>query len=163
MENIKNKLHEPTDNKVMIQFAKRFGISPMQIISQDKCSHISDIRHLYCKLRYECHDLTYAEIGHEISRSITAVYYGVNRINDLLRAKNKKIVTMWKRVKNIGDLYTNSPSVSSTPLRAGGSSKPWDERSPTRVNLQPARYDLQSACRVKQNKISQDETARADL
>lgn len=143
MEKIKNNRPEPTVNKVMTEFAKRFGVSPMQIISQDTCSHISDIRHLYCKLRYECHGLTYTETAREIGRASTTVSYGVKRINNLLFLKNKKIVTMWKRVKNIGDLYTNPPSVSSTPLRVGGSSKPWDERSSTRANLQTEHYEAE--------------------
>lgn len=92
-------------NKVMKEFTKRFKISPMQLISHNKNSHISDIRQLYCKLRYENHGVTYTETGREIDRNHTTVRYAVMRMNQLLSANDKRIVAMWEGVKDIPGYY----------------------------------------------------------
>ncbi len=105
MKNIKNVLLEHTENKVMIEFAMQFNITPMQIIEPNKSSQISDIRHLYCKLRHDWHGVNYSATGREIGRSHATVKYGVMRINELLKLNDKKIVSMWSRVKNISGFY----------------------------------------------------------
>jgi chromosomal replication initiation ATPase DnaA len=89
------------ENKVLIEFAKRMNVTPMEIIQHNKSTSISDIRHLYCKLRHENHGVNYSATGRELDRSHTAVIYAVMHINDLLLMKDKRIAEMWKRVKNI--------------------------------------------------------------
>ena len=105
MKNNINELLEHTKNSVMSEFAKRIGVEPKQIIERNKGTHITDIRHLYCKLRYDMHDLTYTATGREIGRSHSTVKYGVERINSLLRYNDKIIVELWNKVKNIPELY----------------------------------------------------------
>ena len=105
MKQIKYELLEPIENKVMNEFANRVGVTPLQIIAHNKSAHICDIRHLYCKLRHERHGVTYAGTGREIGRTHTTVKYGVRRINDLLYLNDKKIVTMWNKVRDISGLY----------------------------------------------------------
>lgn len=100
-----NKLYELSENKVLREFAKRLNVTPMQIIGKGKCSYITDIRHLYCKLRYEMHGVTYLIISYEISKNLTTVRYGVMRINRLLLLNDKKTTAMWNKVKDIGGYY----------------------------------------------------------
>ena len=105
MITIKNTLLELSQNKVLCEYAKQFNVTPMQIIAANKTSRITDIRHLYCKLRYEKHGLTYLETGHEIGRHHATVRYGVMRINNLIRFNDQRIVAMWGRVKDIAGWY----------------------------------------------------------
>ena len=92
-------------NRVMIEFAKRMNVTPMEIIQHNKSANISDIRQLYCKLRHESHGVTYTATGRELDRSHTAVKYGVMHINDLLLMKDKKTVELWNKVSNISGYY----------------------------------------------------------
>ena len=96
------------ENKVMCEFVKFFDITPMQIVSKNKSSTISEIRYLYCKLRYENHGLTYSEVAREVDRKPATVRYGVNRINELLSYGDKRIITMWNRIKDISGFYMQS-------------------------------------------------------
>ena len=102
---MKNNLLKLYENRVLHEFAKQLNVTPMHIIEQNKNRHISDIRQLYCKLRYEMHGANYSAIGREIGRTHTAVRYGILRINDLLFLKDRNIVTKWNRVKNIPGFY----------------------------------------------------------
>ncbi|NLC49673.1 MAG: hypothetical protein GX762_04790 [Bacteroidales bacterium] len=104
MDKINIELHENCENWVMYEFAKRLGITPMQLIAPNKKPRISDVRQLYCKLRYELHGLTFVELGEELGRAHTTVRYGVLRINDLLRLNDKRTLAMWNRVRDISEL-----------------------------------------------------------
>lgn len=99
------KLLKAIEHKVLNEFAERLGVTPEEIIAIDTHSHISDIRHIYCKLRYEKHDVSYSKVGREIKRSHTAVRHAVFRINNLFSIKDKKIEDMWNRVKDIPAHY----------------------------------------------------------
>jgi hypothetical protein len=92
MEYIIYELLNTTENKVLIEFAKLFNVTPAQIIEQNKNRHLSDIRHLYCKLRHEMHGANYSTIAREINRTHTTVRYGIMRVNDLIYVNEKKIV-----------------------------------------------------------------------
>ena len=94
-----NELQNESENKVIIEFAKLLNIAPMEIIARINNQKISDIRHLYCKLRCENHGASYARIGREIGRHHATVIYAIKRINDLLSLNDKKIVEMWNKVK----------------------------------------------------------------
>ena len=93
------------ENKALIEFAKLLNVTPTDITAKSKCSDITDIRHLYCKLRYEMHGLTYLRIGCEIGRHHSTVRYGILRINNLLFYNDKNISAMWNRVKDILAFY----------------------------------------------------------
>lgn len=110
MKETNNLALEPTENKVLIEFANRLGVTPMQIIAKNEIRHICDIRQLYCKLRYEIHGATYLEIAHEIDRNPTTVRNGVMRINNLLDVDNIKIATMWNRIKDTPGYYYVTPT-----------------------------------------------------
>ena len=105
MEKANNKIGESIEKRVMNEFAMRLNITATQLIRHNKCSSISDIRHLYCKLRHDKHGVSYAKTGREINRSHTAVKYGVMRINDMLQIEDSKIVDKWNLVKNISGSY----------------------------------------------------------
>ena len=92
------------NNKVLHEFAKRLNVTAMQIKESNKCPHMSDIRQLYCKLRYERHGVNYSVIGREIGRSPATVKYSVEHINDLLHYKDKKLLALWNKVKDISGL-----------------------------------------------------------
>ena len=96
-----NTIFEDNANKVLKDFAKRLKITPMQIIEKDKNRTISDMRQLYCKLRHEMHGVTLIELAQEIDRDPTTVRYSIMRINDLLMMKDRRMVALWKKVKNI--------------------------------------------------------------
>ena len=96
---------EVTENKVLIEFAKLMGVTPIQIKAKNKIRQMSDMRHLYCKLRYEMHSVTYSAIGREIDRHAATVRYGVVRINNMLLLNDRKIVAMWNRIKDIPGFY----------------------------------------------------------
>ena len=93
------------ENRVLTEFAKRLNVTPMQIIEKNRIRHMCDIRHLYCKLRYEMHGATYSEVAHEIDRSHVTVRYAVMRINNMLEVNNSKIVAMWNGVKDIAGYF----------------------------------------------------------
>ena len=99
------ELQNESENKVIIDFAKQLNVTPIQIIQHRKCSRISNIRHLYCKLRCENHGANYATIGREIGRDHTTVIYAIKRVNDLLSLNDQKIVEMWEKVKEIPGYY----------------------------------------------------------
>ena len=105
MEKIKNEQLKRSENRVMNEFAKRMNVTPMQIIKHNKSSQISDIRHLYCKLRHDRHGVTYSATGREIGRAHATVKYGVMRINDLLFLKDKKTIELWNKVRDISGYY----------------------------------------------------------
>ena len=107
MKETKIQTLEVTENKVLIEFANRLGVTPMQIVEKNKSSHITDIRYLYCKLRYEMHGATYLKTGQEICRAYTPVRSGVIRINNLIYSNDKKIVAMWNKVKDIPAYYAS--------------------------------------------------------
>lgn len=101
---MKNSINKPlghTENSVLNEYAKRLQVTPMQIVNHNKSSEISDIRQLYCKLRHDCHGVSYSAIGREIGRGHTTVKCGVMRINDMLAINDNKIVALWSRVKDI--------------------------------------------------------------
>ena len=101
MKNTKNQLLFCNENRVMNEYAMRLNITPMEIIQYNNRAHISDIRHLYCKLRHDRHGVTYSETGREIGRAHATVKYAVTRINALLYMNDKKIMKMWNRVRDI--------------------------------------------------------------
>ena len=93
------------EEKIMIDFTTLLGVTPMEMIAKDKTMRITIIRHLYCKLRYEMHSVTYSAIGREIDRHAATVRYGVMRINNMLLLNDRKIVAMWNRIKDIPGFY----------------------------------------------------------
>ena len=99
------ELQNESENNVIIEFAKQFDVTPIQIIARINNQQISDIRHLYCKLRCENHGANYATIGREIGRHHATVIYAIKRINDLLSLNDQKIVEMWNKVKGIPGYY----------------------------------------------------------
>lgn len=105
-----NQPLESTENKVLIEFAKLMGVTPTQIKAKNKIRHMSDIRHLYCKLRYEMHSVTYSATGREIDRHAATVRYGVMRINNMLLLNDSKTVAMWNRIKDIPGFYYEPPT-----------------------------------------------------
>ena len=105
IEAIITELLDDSENRVIKEFSKLLGIKPMQLIEQNKNRRLSDMRQLYCKLRYEMHGISYTKIGREISRSHTAVKYGVTRINDLLLIEDPEVVPMWRKVRYIPGFY----------------------------------------------------------
>ena len=105
MEKIKNEQLKRSENRVMNEFAKRMNVTPMQIIKHNKSSQISDIRHLYCKLRHDRHGVTYSATGREIGRAHATVKYGVMRINDLLFLTDKKTIELWNKVRDISGSF----------------------------------------------------------
>ena len=102
---MKTKPLNHNENSVLHEFAKRLNITPMQIIEQNRKSSITDVRHLYCTLRRQCHGATYSDTALEISRSPATVKYAVARITDLLRMGDKKITALWDKVKDIPGCY----------------------------------------------------------
>ena len=88
-------------NKVLIEFAKRLGITPMELIERNKRNDICDMRYLYFKLRFENHGVNYMAIGREIGRSRVTVKYGIDRINNILHTNQKEVVAKWDKVKDI--------------------------------------------------------------
>ncbi len=90
-----------TPNQVMDEFARRMAVSPMEIIARNKSAQISEIRHLYCKLRHDAHGVSCSEIAREIGRTFDTVKYGVNRINDMLLIGDQRVMEMWDGVKDI--------------------------------------------------------------
>ena len=109
----KNHPLKDIENKVLIEFTKQFYVTPTQIIEKNKKRHMCDIRHVYCKLRYEMHGATFSDIAHEIDRTYTSVRSGVMRINNLLEANDHKIVAMWNRVKDIeGCFYVEQGEIN---------------------------------------------------
>ena len=92
------------EEKVMHEFTKRLKITPKQIMEHNKEPLISDIRYLYCKLRYDMHGVTFKTVGLELGRSYSTVWYGVHRINDLLDRNDEIILDLWNKVKDIGEL-----------------------------------------------------------
>ena len=90
-----------TQNVVMGEFARRMAVSPMEIIARNKSAQISEIRHLYCKLRHDAHGVSCSEIAREIGRTFDTVKYGVNRINDMLLIGDQRVMEMWDGVKDI--------------------------------------------------------------
>lgn len=100
-----NELQNESENKVIIDFAKHLNVTPIQIIARINNQNISDIRHLYCKLRCENHGLSYSETGREITRTPATVRYAVRRINDLISLNDQKIMEMWEKVKGIPGYY----------------------------------------------------------
>ena len=107
MKNTKNQLLMRNENRIMNEYAMRLNITPMEIIQYNNRAHISDIRHLYCKLRHDWHGVNYSATGREIGRAHTTVKYGVKRINKLLMKNDKKILKMWNRVRDISGLYVS--------------------------------------------------------
>ena len=101
MDKSSNTIFADNENKVLKEFAKQLKITPMQIIGKENSRKISDMRQLYCKLRYDMHGLTLIELAQEIDRDPTTVRYSIMCINDLLAMKERRIVAMWKKVKNI--------------------------------------------------------------
>ena len=101
MRKFNYELLEKYEKKIMNEFARRLGVTPMQIIEKNRASHITDIRHIYCKLRHDMHGLKYTAVASEIDRTPKAVKKGVIRIDDMLYVKDIKVVTMWNRVKCI--------------------------------------------------------------
>lgn len=110
MKSLKKQLKKINENKILIEFARIIGIPPIHIIIKNQDSHICDIRHLYCKLRYDMHGQNYSKIGREINRTHTAVRYGISRINDLLFIEDEEIINIWEKVKNISGFYYESPA-----------------------------------------------------
>ena len=103
MKKINNPPHDLSNNRVLYEFAKRLNITPMQLIKPSKCAQISEVRHLYCKLRHDKHRVSYSATGREIARAHSTVKYSVTRINNLLYFKDKRIVKLWNRVKDISE------------------------------------------------------------
>ena len=93
------------ENRVLYEFAKRLEVTPTQILEPNKTRYISEIRHLYCKLRNEMHGISYSETAREIGRTHTAVIKGLKRINKKLFWEERNIVMMWNRVKDIPGLF----------------------------------------------------------
>ena len=104
LEIVRNKPQDNFEKRVMSEFARRLGVTPKEIIEHNKKPHISEIRHLYCKLRNEMHGISYSAIAREIERTHTSVIKGLKRINDLLFVKDEKVVKMWNIVKDISIL-----------------------------------------------------------
>lgn len=105
MKAITEELLVNSENKVLVEFANRLGVNPMQIIEKSRKSSITDIRHLYCTLRRQCHGATYSDIALEIDRTPATVKYAVRRITDLLRMGDNKITALWDKVKDIPGYY----------------------------------------------------------
>ena len=105
MDYINYEIIEDDEAKTLEVFALLMGVTPAQIIKKNKSSQITNIRHLYCKLRHEMHGANYTEIGREISITHSAVRRGIERINKLIFKKNKNIIKMWERVKHIPEIY----------------------------------------------------------
>lgn len=103
-EIVKLERHNKIVDKVMREFAKRLDITPFEIREYNKKPHISDIRYLYCKLRHDMHGVTFKDVGRELGRSHSTVWYGVQRINNLLDYKDKNTVALWSKVRDIGEL-----------------------------------------------------------
>jgi chromosomal replication initiation ATPase DnaA len=105
MEQINYELNEEFEKKIITEFARLLGVTPTQIIAKNRCQHITDVRHLYCKLRCEMHGVNYSLTGREIGRTYRTVERGINRINGLLYINDPIVVPMWNMVKNNPLLY----------------------------------------------------------
>ena len=101
LENALLELHLKNENSVLHEFAKIMGVTPRQILEQNKSDNMCDIRHLYCYLRCKKHQISFSEIGREINRSHTAVSKGVERIQKLFDIKYKPIDVLWCKVKDV--------------------------------------------------------------
>lgn len=93
--------HVGTHKKVLEEVARRMNVTPREIIECNKKMYITNIRYLYCKLRYEAHGMSYAEIGREINRNPATVKYGVSRFNEYVLQGDEKLVAMWESVQDI--------------------------------------------------------------
>lgn len=107
-EIVGNKQLDNCYKGVMLEFTKRLGLKPKEIIEHNKKPHISEIRQLYYKLRVEMHGMSYSATGREIGRTHTAVMRGVERINDLIFWKDEKVVKMWNMVKDVSGVNITS-------------------------------------------------------
>ena len=90
---------------ILNDFANSLNIDSIQIIEQNKKNDISDIRKLYCKLRYEVHMVSYQKIGNEIDRVHTTIMHAVSTINCSLELNAPTVVEMWNKVKDIPGEY----------------------------------------------------------
>ena len=104
MKNTTINLHAGSRNSVLHEFAKRLDITPMEIIQQNKKSEISDVRHLYYKLRYDRHGVSFSALGRELGRDPSTVRYGVRRIENLLSLQDERIVELWHKVRDISEM-----------------------------------------------------------
>lgn len=104
-EKLNKKQLERSWCRVLNEFAKKMGVTPQEIIEQNKKNKISDIRKLYCKLRCEVHHINFSRTGREIGRSHTAVRHSLRVINDLLELNTPAVVEMWNKVKDIPGEY----------------------------------------------------------
>ena len=100
-EIIQNDLLELNGKAVLLEFAKRLGVTPKLILEHNKRMDVAEYRHLYCKLRRDMHDLKFSDIARELGRSHTAVIRGFDKINDLLDMDDEVTVERWNKVKNI--------------------------------------------------------------
>lgn len=107
MDYINYEIIEDDEAKIIEVFALLMGVTPAQIIKKNKSSQITNIRHLYCKLRHEMHGANCSVIGREINRSHSAVKRGIVRINKLILKKDKNILSMWERVKHIPEIFVH--------------------------------------------------------
>ena len=105
MEKINIEVYKRNWESIINDFTNRLNVRPIDIIEHNKRNDISEIRKLYCKLRYEVHMVSYNKIGHEIGRVHSTVIYSVESINNLLILKEPSIVEMWNKVKDIPGDY----------------------------------------------------------
>ena len=107
MEYTNYELLEDDESKIIEVFAILLGVTPEQILEENKKRNLTNIRHLYCKLRHEMHGANYSKIGREIGRSHSTVKYGVERINRLIMKGDKNIIRMWNRVEHIPEIFVH--------------------------------------------------------
>lgn len=119
--NLKFKEVEKKYKRILNEFTNRLNLTPADLIKPDKSEIMCEIRHLYCKLRCENHNATYAAVGIEINRHCSTVAKGVKRINNLLFYEYESVVEMWELVKDIpeeSDVKSLKADTNTFPLEA---------------------------------------------
>ena len=83
------------------EFSKAVGVPVELLLGRNRDARTADARHLYWKLLRTKKNLSYAEIGRLNDRTDATVLLGINRINSLIEADDKRACEMWNKVKDI--------------------------------------------------------------
>lgn len=98
-----NQLLKCKENRVMMEFSDRLGISPYQIILHDKSGEACLPRQLYCMLRRCVHKKSLVSIKEEVGRDTRTIKKSANLIKDLIDLNDEKVQLSWSKVKDIED------------------------------------------------------------
>lgn len=103
MKKSQKELCELAEHEVLVEYTRRVGVTPIELIEPNKSMEICDLRCLYYKLRHENHGLKYTKIEEEVNRHHTTISRGVKRISIVIKY-DERIAACWEKVKDIPDI-----------------------------------------------------------